>query len=151
MQRCTVDIRMGTPVHTAVQRMVSPAEIVILKALHGDDAVANPRLPKEEIRRGAARERDELAKRYGDDKVKKFFPGFDSKLPMTMAEVGVDWDALKEAQKPAFLAPSDAEDEDEEEPETEEERLAREGLEAAHKAPAVQPPAATAQKPQATA
>lgn len=66
----------------------TPAEIVILRALHGADAVPDNLIEQVgEDRRAHAAERDRLKMIYGDRVVDQVFPGFNVKLPVKLEDI----------------------------------------------------------------
>jgi hypothetical protein len=89
MEYANVEIRLAGSLENTVRKEASSPEIAVLKAIHGHDAVVNIKksrvAPVEQ-----AVERDRLGKFYGDEVIAKFFPGVTSKLPTTLAEVGVE-------------------------------------------------------------
>lgn len=68
---------------------VTPAEILVLKALHGADAVLN--IVKTRARNiDSRKEMDRLKAYYGDKVVLDLFPGAAPVLPKTLREAGLD-------------------------------------------------------------
>jgi hypothetical protein len=89
MEYANVEVRLAGSLENTVRKEVSSPEIAVIKALHGHDAVVN--IKKSRVSPvDQATERDRLGKFYGDDVIAKFFPGVTSKLPTTLAEVGVE-------------------------------------------------------------
>lgn len=102
MQQCNVTVRHGGSMMSAVPLTgVTPAEILILRRVHGDDAVIDIRPVKFEKTR-IDREWDRLADKY--DKASSFtsapgeaaapmmqsmFPGAMKRLPLTLEEIGL--------------------------------------------------------------
>jgi len=100
---CTVaiagDIRRNQP-----KPRVTPAEIVLLQAIHGASAVTNIRVHGE-LDTTSDQERDRLGRFYGDDKVVKQFNQFGD-LPTTIDDIRIPDEMLdpswnREAAKPA--------------------------------------------------
>jgi hypothetical protein len=67
---------------------VTPAEIMILRALHGDDAVHRIRVTGS-AKRGSRAEHVRLVRIYGGKAVAETFPGSAPRLPDTLAEAGL--------------------------------------------------------------
>lgn len=89
MEHANVEIRLAGSLENTVHKEVSAPEIAILKAIHGHDAVVN--IKKSRVSStDQASERAKLEKRYTEAVIAKFFPGVTSKLPTTLAEVGVE-------------------------------------------------------------
>lgn len=89
MQRCTCTVRLaGELTQTTVRHGVSPAEVVILRHMHGDDAVQDFK-PGGNDRGKRINEADRLQARYKKH-YGKCFPGANPKLPERFDEIGVD-------------------------------------------------------------
>lgn len=88
MQTAQAEILLHGNIGSTVVRIVTPAEVPILRLIHGDDAVVNV-VPKEAIKRTNAEEVERLKAFYGEELFAKVFPGALPKLPDTLAEVGV--------------------------------------------------------------
>lgn len=131
MQRANVIVRLaGSLTNTVPKFGVTPAEILILRRIHGgDDAVVDirPTVFDKTVRQEAEYER--LSRIYdgGDgfggspDEDRKslmetLFPGAMKRLPMTLEEIGVDTGAVAPEPEPL----PDFEDAAEDEPETDE-------------------------------
>lgn len=136
MQRCSVTVRLSGDVGNTVPKTgVSVAEIVVLRAIHGEDAVVdikathNDKTPHRE-------ERDRLSVIYGRPIVDKIFPGTFAKLPVGLKEIelappaedpGEDKPLSKGAQKAVAAAlPAFASEPDEDEVDTGEDELVEE-------------------------
>ena len=89
MEYANVEIRLAGSLENTVRKEVSAPEIAILKAIHGHDAVVNIKKSRVSPTEQAV-ERDRLGKFYNDDVIAKLFPGVTSKLPNTLAEIGVE-------------------------------------------------------------
>lgn len=89
MQHADGVVRLaGSLLHTVQKKDMSPAEVIILRAEHGSDAVvelektvADFTTPGEELER--------LASIYGEKKVAEAFPGARPHVPMTFSEIGI--------------------------------------------------------------
>lgn len=122
MQTCFCEVRIaGSPLHVVPKGglkwpdVVTPAEVLILRQIHGEDAVINIR-PSKEIKVSHAKEFERLAVRYGGAgalaepggaqtlNLHQMFPGAVKTLPLTFAEIGL-----------GVIEEPDEEDEDEEE------------------------------------
>ncbi len=96
MQTCTCDIRLGGDPGLQVRRTdVSVAEIMVLRAIHGDDSVINV-IGHAGERRNALEERTRLRQFYsartedGRSVVDALFPGAMPQLPTKLSEIGLD-------------------------------------------------------------
>ena len=99
MQRLTATVRnAGSMLHTAVRSGMSPAEVVILKFLHGDDAIQDMKmdLPVGQADfsvAGRAKELSEeeyLRTRYGHEVYEKCFSGPMTRLPKFFREININ-------------------------------------------------------------
>lgn len=111
MQICSATIRLAGSVQNTVFRDdITPAEILVLQAIHGNDAVIDI-LPIEKVERSQNVEWDRLTSRYdrsgGPDTpdgkedvsiVSRLFPGAVKRLPVTLSEIGLE---TNEAPEPA--------------------------------------------------
>lgn len=101
MQLCNLELRIGgSMLHTVPKIEATPAEILILKSLHGDDAVVNVR-PTRMDKRSHDFEWDRLSKLYdqggamaapGEESrsvMQRLFPGAVKKLPVALKEIGL--------------------------------------------------------------
>jgi hypothetical protein len=96
MQLCTCDIRLGGEIGMQVHREgVTVAEIMVLRAIHGQDSVFNIVGTAGE-RRNAIEERERLTQKYtartedGKPVVMAIFPGAMPQLPKSLKEIGED-------------------------------------------------------------
>lgn len=103
MQICSATIRLaGSVQNTVFRNDITPAEILVLQAIHGGDAVIDI-LPIEKIERSQNAEWDRLTSRYdrsgGPDTpdgkedvsiVSRLFPGAVKRLPVTLSEIGLE-------------------------------------------------------------
>ena len=91
--KCTV-LLSGEVMHQVSKINVTPAEILILKAIHGNEAVTNV-VPTTNNKRPHAEEYDRLMQIYGQTKVggqpvvEKLFPGASPKLPSSLKDIGL--------------------------------------------------------------
>ena len=99
MQTAQAEILLHGNIGSTVVRIVTPAEIPLLRHIHGDDAVVNVEA-KESIKRTNAEEVERLKAFYGSDLFAKVFPGALPKLPETLAEVGAAPEVVVEEIKP---------------------------------------------------
>ena len=103
MQLSKIELRIGgSLLHTTIKTDVTPAEIMVLQRLHGNDAVVNVRPTRIDANRSHSREYDRLANLYdnaasasapGDESTRllgQLFPGAMKKLPVTLEEIGMD-------------------------------------------------------------
>lgn len=89
MEYANIEIRLAGSLENTVIKEASAPEIAILKAIHGHDAVVNIKKSRTSPVEQAV-ERDRLGRFYNDEIIAKLFPGVTSKLPTTLAEVGVE-------------------------------------------------------------
>jgi len=125
MRFCDVDVCLGGDRNHVVRKNgVSVAEIEILRAIHGPDAVQNI-TPRHQKHVNTAEELDRLRRMYRRnvatadstyrDVVSAVFSGPRPKLPTTLADVGVDW---KGEEKPSRAKKKAAESVEEKEDES---------------------------------
>lgn len=100
MQICDCEVRLGASAgHTVLKADVTPAEILILQAIHGQDAVVGIK-PKKMDKRPNAHELDRLNTLYGresggirdagnGDLINKLFPGIHPTLPVSLKDIGM--------------------------------------------------------------
>jgi hypothetical protein len=132
--RCTVN-HAGNRDMVIHKDQVSAAEIVLLRRIHGAEAVNNVEVVFKEARRRQANERERLIETYGAKRFAESFPGPVPRLPLTLAEAG-----LTEEGRDIGVTEIDEEAEAEPLPEPSaaaQEIAARVAAKAAGKAPAV--------------
>jgi hypothetical protein len=89
MQRASVTVRLAGDLRNTVELAeVSPAEVLVLRHIHGNDAVVNVR-PNGNDRGRSVDERGRLTERYRKH-FSAVFPGSAPTLPDTFADIGVD-------------------------------------------------------------
>jgi hypothetical protein len=126
MQVVDLDVAIGGDVRMVVRKQnVSIAELVVLQAIHGKDAVANVRVVGQAVGFDPVSERERLARLYDNSqndaqpKVHALFPGVAPQLPMKLSEVAlIDEDVSQTKQSSAGLTVQRFDDEtsDDEEP-----------------------------------
>ena len=95
METCNVTVRHGGKLTSSVRRRnVTPAEAVLLKKLHAEDALVDYALNAEPVDRSDIEELERLRDFYGVSAenlkiIDAAFPGHSPKLPATFAEIGV--------------------------------------------------------------
>jgi len=104
----------GSLLHTVPKIDVTPAEILILRHIHGDDAVTDIRPTSFDDRRRQEQEWQRLANAYdrgagaftsepGDENapiLSRLFPGAMKQLPVTFADIGMpEYDPPKPARR----------------------------------------------------
>lgn len=103
MQLCNIVLRLGgSLLHTVPKTDVTPAEILILKRIHGDDAVVDIRPTKFDKKRHQDGEWERLQLAYDRSSAFKsspgeesgsvllsLFPGAMKRLPTTLSEIGL--------------------------------------------------------------
>lgn len=107
MQLCKITLRLGASLlHTVHKVDVTPAEILVLKAIHGQDAVVDIIPTRVDDRRRHDAEFARLAHAYdrgagtfvsqpGEEDggvLGKLFPGAVKRLPLTLEEIGINLD-----------------------------------------------------------
>lgn len=92
MELCTCTVRhagnLGMTIEKGEHNPVTPAEIVILKHIHGDDAVVGIAFNRNTVRSNL-QELDRLRAFFGEKVVADVFPGVRPQLPTTLAEAGL--------------------------------------------------------------
>lgn len=87
MQRVKCEVRLSGDVgNTVLKENVSPAEIVVLTAMHGEGAVVNVQ-PTHMCKTPHSAERSRLSTTYGHHVVDRLFPGEFSRLPVSLAAI----------------------------------------------------------------
>jgi hypothetical protein len=103
MQICDAEVRLaGNVYHVVPKQGLTPAEIYVLREIHGSDAVVNIRPVKEDDKRGIAEEFGRLKRLYdgasinapdedGPRKIslERLFPGAMKKLPKRLSDLGI--------------------------------------------------------------
>jgi hypothetical protein len=102
MQIAIVEILLNGNVQHTVTRPVTAAEILILRQIHGQDAVINP-VELSTVKRSNLDEISRLKAEYGSNVFTQVYPGAAPKLPETFAEAGlvVEEPETKPAKKAA--------------------------------------------------
>lgn len=118
MEIANVIVNLGGDAGNQVPKdSVTPAEIAILRAIHGEDGVVDIE-PAGEIDRPQARERERLTFIYGharggDDSgqpiMKQLFPGIGARLPEKLSELDVPAHFMKTSSKSPSKAAAKAE------------------------------------------
>ena len=135
MQDCDVTVRLsGSLLHTVQKTKVTPAEIQVLRAVHGQDAVVDI-MPTRINKRSHAVEFERLSAIYGSGNplepsdggpshniVARCFPGVSPRLPVHLKDIGLGHLVVKGTSLPSALAKGENEDgeklEDEDEDES---------------------------------
>ena len=103
MQIALAEILLNGNLQHSTVRVVSAPEILILRNIHGNDAVINVN-ESANLERTNAEEIDRLKLYFGADVFSKVFPGSMPKLPTTFAEVGVEFENDISPKKPMIKA-----------------------------------------------
>lgn len=98
MQIALAEILLNGNLQHSTVRVVSAPEILILRNLHGNDALINVN-DASTLERTNAEEIDRLKLFFGAEVFAKVFPGSMPKLPSTFAEVGVEVSSSKKTAK----------------------------------------------------
>lgn len=97
MDLFTCEVRLaGSVQNTVYKREVTAAEVDVLRAIHGEDAVVSIELCGTTNAGSATAERERLVSKYNPQVVFELFPGARPNLPTTAAEIGV----VAEDEKP---------------------------------------------------
>ena len=89
MQRCNCTVRLsGDQNNTVPKKGVSPAEIAILVAIHGDGSITDIQ-PTHMDKTPHATERSRLSTIYGHHVVDRIFPGEFSPLPVSLKDLSL--------------------------------------------------------------
>lgn len=94
MELAEVEVRLaGSVANTVIRRNVTPAELVFLREMHGEAAIADVRYSgKRQIEQ--AKELERLRAYYNTENARplfaKLFPGMTPQLPITFKEVGYE-------------------------------------------------------------
>lgn len=97
MQTALIEILLGGELTNTVVKPVSVPEAIILKRLHGDDALRDGKYAGESAL-GNAEEIDRLKLTYGDRVFESAFPGALPSLPTTFAAAGIEVEGLPAAK-----------------------------------------------------
>lgn len=109
MQRCDITVYIRGDQRQQVQKYdVSVAEIVVLQAEHGSDAVRDIRPRRNRTGDVHAREFDRLCQIYGETRIREAFPGLVPQLPFRLSDIGID-----RLSSPLMAANAVIEDDDE--------------------------------------
>ncbi len=103
MQIALAEILLNGNLQHSTVRVVSAPEILILRDIHGSDAVINV-TDSATLERTNAEEIDRLKLFFGSEAFTKVFPGSMPKLPTTFAEVGVEVSKDISPKKPMIKA-----------------------------------------------
>tara|TARA_B100001093_G_scaffold187056_1_gene179676 strand:+ start:382 stop:801 length:420 start_codon:yes stop_codon:yes gene_type:complete len=102
--KCSCTVAIGGDIRSVVPKtMVTPAEIMLLQSIHGDDAVTNIRV-NGELDATMDQERNRLGEFYGDSKVVGLFNQFGD-LPNTLEAARVPAELLDPTFKPEKKKP----------------------------------------------
>lgn len=89
MQKAAAVIRVGGSLLQTVRKSgITPAELVILRKLHGQDSITQLELERTDFTEQED-ERSRLEKRYGELTLQEAFPGHSKELPTLFSDVGV--------------------------------------------------------------
>lgn len=100
MQLCNVEVRLGDSAgHTVRKTDVTPAEILVLRAIHGDSAVSDIS-PTKIAKRQSDEEWHRLQRTYGrapagltdagnGKLLEQLFPGAQKNLPTSLKDIGL--------------------------------------------------------------
>jgi hypothetical protein len=102
MQKAIAEILLNGSVQNTVTKIITAAEVPILREIHGSDAVINGQ-GMVTTKRTQAQETARLKAEYGDQVFSKVYAGTYPQLPATFGEVGMDIEKteIKPAKKVA--------------------------------------------------
>lgn len=114
MQLANITLALGDDHSNTVPKWgVTPAEVAVLIAIHGESAVDDVNILPEEVARSSREERARLLETYGravdgEQKqiVAQLFPGIGARLPDTFAELGLAEAAFTPASVEKLNAPA---------------------------------------------
>jgi hypothetical protein len=107
MQTASCHVRLGGDVqNTVFKQEVTPAEILLLRGIHGQDAVVDIQFTGSD-KRPHVEERDRLFRTYGEAKTQKgepifmlIFPSPLTPMPVSFRDIGMDMDGNEVPEKP---------------------------------------------------
>lgn len=97
MQTATAEILLNGELSTTVVKPVTAPEAVVLRHLHGNDALVNVKF-LEDRSVSNAEEIERLKMTYGDDVFAKVFPGALPSLPVSFAAAGIEAEGVPTAK-----------------------------------------------------
>lgn len=90
MQTANCNLRLNGDINNEIfKASVTPAEIVIFRAIHGSDSVVNVQ-PTGSDKRSHGPEFERLKQTYGEKIVSSVFPGSFPQLPVNLKDIGID-------------------------------------------------------------
>lgn len=99
MQVANCHVRLSGDINNEIFKAgVTPAEVLVLRRIHGADAVVKFE-PVKQDKRPHASEFDRLKMVYGDKAVIEAFPGSQPSLPVNFKDIGIDLYAEGKAAK----------------------------------------------------
>lgn len=111
MEFCDVTVLLhGSRDRTVEKNGVSPAEIAILRHIHGDEGVVNIRSLGDRSRRHSD-ERSHLTTAYGEDLVAKLYPDTTKPFPLKLRSIGLAPSVMPQIP-PQVIEPEEIEEED---------------------------------------
>lgn len=97
MEYANIEIRLSGSRDNTVIKEVSAPEVAVIRSIHGDDSVVNPKFSRnDEV--DTKSERARLSGIYGPDIVEKLFPGVTGVLPSALAAVGLEVELPKKGK-----------------------------------------------------
>lgn len=105
MQRCNCTVRLNGDVNNTVTKTaVTPAEIALLLAIHGDGSVVDIK-PTHQDKTPHQDERSRLSTIYGQHVLDRLFPGQFTKLPVSLSDISLGAPADEEGDAEEENAP----------------------------------------------
>lgn len=90
MQLANCRVRLGGDMTNEVlKQSVTPAEVAVLRLIHGDDSVLKVE-PFKQDKRPHAQEFERLLAEYGQKVVEAAFPGVAPQLPVSFKDIGIN-------------------------------------------------------------
>lgn len=88
MQVCSATVRLGGLLtQTVFKEGLTPAEVIVLRGIHGDDSVVGIKVTGSTKTADAGKEKARLVSIYGKPRVEAVFPGARPDFPQTFEQV----------------------------------------------------------------
>lgn len=110
MQICSCKVRLGGSLNMQIYKpRVSVAEIAVLQAIHGGDAVQSIK-PVRMTKESHAVEAERLRLFFGPEVIARLWPGLNPRLPVKLSDIGIGEDGIGEDVEAQVNDPEDAGD-----------------------------------------
>ncbi|MBL4766289.1 MAG: hypothetical protein JKY94_00950 [Rhodobacteraceae bacterium] len=97
--KCTIRLN-GDVLNTVVDKEITSAEFLVLREIHGADAIVDFSGPTGNDKRSHAVELDRLRRIYKAKRIESTFPGVSPTLPATFKDAGITLPRHKDNGKP---------------------------------------------------